>query len=243
MLDEETGDVVELGHAVNNSYVAHPSGLSPSRRSLGRPEVFGGKLWAGAQQQGWERAVESEVIGDGSPWIWNLAAEHFYDSHQVVDWYHAAEHLATASHLLPGEGTPAAKRWFKAHKPPSFQGHALHIAQELTAAAQRHPAIAEELEREAGYLRSNYRRMNYLEMREEGWPIGSGMVESGIKQFKARFTGPGMRWSRSSAEGLLPIRTTIMTAVLILPGREPATHPRIEMHPKAIRALDKREKL
>jgi hypothetical protein len=52
------------------------------------------------------------------------------------------------------------------------------------------------LEREAGYFHDNQRRMNYLEMREAEWPIASGMVESSAKQFKARFCGPGMRWSR-----------------------------------------------
>jgi len=46
--------------------------------------------------------------------------------------------------------------------------------------------------------------MNYLEMREEEWPIGSGMVERGGKQYKARFCGPSMRWSRAGAEKLLP---------------------------------------
>ncbi len=51
----------------------------------------------------------------------------------------------------------------------------------------------------AGYFDPNQRRMNYLELREEGWPIGSGMVESGAKQYKDRFTGPGMRWSRRGA--------------------------------------------
>jgi hypothetical protein len=53
--------------------------------------------------------------------------------------------------------------------------------------------------------------MNYLEMREEEWPIGSGMVESGAKQFKARFCGPGMRWSRQGAENLLPIRAAVLS--------------------------------
>jgi len=53
--------------------------------------------------------------------------------------------------------------------------------------------------------------MNYIEMREEGWPIGSGVVESGAKQFKARFSGPGMRWSRTGAENLLPIRAAVLS--------------------------------
>ncbi len=53
--------------------------------------------------------------------------------------------------------------------------------------------------------------MQYLEMREEGYPIGSGMVESAAKQYKARFAGSGMRWSRKGAKQLLPVRTAIMS--------------------------------
>ena len=77
--------------------------------------------------------------------------------------------------------------------------------------AQEHPAQAEKLQAEAGYFENNRRRMQYLELREEGFPIGSGMVESGCKQIRARFAGAGMRWSRSGAENLLPIRTALLS--------------------------------
>jgi len=53
--------------------------------------------------------------------------------------------------------------------------------------------------------------MQYLEVRDAGLPIGSGMVESGCKQFGARFNGAGMRWSRAGAERLLPIRAAILS--------------------------------
>ena len=87
---------------------------------------------------------------------------------------------------------------------------AARIAHELEQAASGAPN-AETLTREAAYFRHNHLRMNYLEMREELWPIGSGMVESGAKQFKTRFCGPGMRWSRKGAEHLLPIRSAILS--------------------------------
>jgi hypothetical protein len=199
-LDGETGERAELAQAVNNSYVAH----------LGGPEILGEVVWAEAARRGWEQAEESEVIGDGAPWIWNLAADHFYDSHQVVDWFHASEHLGEAARLLKGEGTPAATCWFNARQTALFEGHAARIAQELIAAAQARPSVAEALKKEAGYFSKNQHRMNYQEMREEGWAIGSGMVESAAKQFKARFTGPGMRWSRGGAERLIPVRAAIM---------------------------------
>jgi hypothetical protein len=98
-LDEQTGDMVELGHAVHNSYVAH----------LGGPELLGELVWMEAHRRGWEQAADTEVLGDGAPWVWNQAMTFFYDSHQVVDWYHGTEHLAHAAGLLGGEGTPAAK--------------------------------------------------------------------------------------------------------------------------------------
>jgi hypothetical protein len=198
--DRETGDMIELPHAVRNSYVAH----------LGGPEELGEKVWAEARRRGWEQASDTEVLGDGAAWVWNLAGTHFYDSRQLVDWYHATEHLGTAAGLLEGEGTTAAQRWFKQQETVLYQGQALRITRGLEAAAHTRPQSAEGLRREAGYFRNNERRMNYLEVREEGWPIGSGMVESGGKQFRARFAGSGMQWSRVGAERLLPIRAAIM---------------------------------
>jgi hypothetical protein len=198
--DKDTQEMVEHAHAVNNSYVAH----------LGGVEVFGDMVWAEAARREWEYAADTEVIGDGAPWIWNLALDCFYDSRQMVDWYHATEHLASAARLIKGEGTPASKRWFKAQATTLFQGRVMRIVLSLEAEAQANPTIAQELLKQAGYFRNNQRRMNYQEMREEGWLIGSGPVESGVKQYKARFTGPGMRWSRSGAERLLPVRSAVM---------------------------------
>jgi hypothetical protein len=199
--DRETGEWVDLAHAVNNSYTAH----------LGGPELFGQMVWAETHRRGWEQAADTEVVGDGASWIWNLAIDHFYDSLQVVDWYHGVEHLAQAARLLKGEKTLAAKRWLNARKTTLFAGHADRIALELLAAAQDQPDIAKELKKEAGYFHNHQRRMNYQEMREDGWAIGSGMVESAAKQFKARFTGSGMRWSRAGAERLIPVRAAIMS--------------------------------
>ena len=200
-LDSKTGEWVEQGHAVHNSYTCH----------LGGPEPFGKKLWAEAQRRRFRQAFESEVVADGAVWIWNLVGDYFYDSHQIVDWYHGTEHLAKAAHLIYGEGTPTAKRWLKDRETVLFQGQAGAIAAELVDWAKQKMAIRDELMSEAGYFDKNKHRMNYMTMREEGWVIGSGMVESGGKQYKARFAGPGMRWSRDGAEHLLPLRTAILS--------------------------------
>ena len=184
--DPLTGDVLDLAHTVANTYVAH----------LGGPEVFGQQLWAEAQARCWSQAAETIVLGDGAPWIWNLAAEHFYDSMQIVDWYHAKQHLAQAANLIHGEGTPAAQMWLKTQETVLFEGHAERVADCLAHQAKTKRKVAKELRAQAGYFRENQRRMQYLERREEDFPIGSGLAESGCKQFRARFTAAGMRWSR-----------------------------------------------
>jgi hypothetical protein len=198
--DKHTGEIVDLAHAMANTYVAH----------LGGPSVFGDLVWTEARQRHWMQARNTVVLGDGASWIWNLAADKFFTSRQVVDWYHAKLHLTQAASALHGEGT-AARRWVRDHETPLMQGHAERLARTLRQLAQKHSSDAEALRREAGYFQDNYRRMQYLEMREEGFPIGSGMVESACKQFRARLAGSGMRWSRAGLERLLPIRAAIMS--------------------------------
>jgi hypothetical protein len=200
--NKKTEEWEDLAHAVDNRHVAH----------LGGPEVFGQLLWAEAKRRGWESAVDKQAVGDGAPWIWNLVQDHFYDAREAVDWYHALEHLAATAGLLHEKGTAAEKKWYKSAKKALYQGHAERIAEELLDAVDDYPEeVADELRKEAAYLDTHKRRMQYLELREDGYVIGSGMVESGCKQFKSRFCGPGMRWGRTGIERLIPIRAAVMS--------------------------------
>jgi hypothetical protein len=199
--DTEAKEAVEIGHATHTSYISH----------LGGPEAFGRKLWTEAKRRRWHAAGDTQVVADGAAWIWNLVADYLYDAHQVVDWYHATEHLNLAAKLAFGEGTPQAARWFKQQETPLFQGHADKIALTIAQMAEENPTERENLLQQAGYFVHHQHRMSYLEMRMDGWVIGSGMVESGGKRFKDRFTKSGMRWSRAGAERLLPFRGALMS--------------------------------
>ena len=189
-IDPVTKEATEMGCAANSSYVAH----------LGGPAAFGQAMWAEARKRGWATALETQVLGDAAAWIWILAGEHFFTSRQTVDFFHAAEHLAVGARLLHGEGTTAASRWLSRQRKALYQGDVVRITSAMKRAAKRKPAVAKDLTREAGYFDKNKSRMNYLEMRNEGWLIGSGPVESAAKQIKARLAGPGMKWSRQGAE-------------------------------------------
>lgn len=107
--DERTGERGPVAHAVNVSYAAH----------LGGPEVFGDLVFTEARRRGWEQAQDTQVLGDGAVWIWNQAAVHFAKSRQLVDWYHAKQHLAEAARLFKGEGTRPIRCGSIAAKPPS----------------------------------------------------------------------------------------------------------------------------
>lgn len=197
----ESESFEDRAHAQHNSYVAH----------LGGPEGFGRVVWREAVRRRVPHAHDSLVMGDGANWIWNLASEHFGDSWQVVDWYHAKQHLHRVGDLVFGEGSPMSQQWVKTMRTPLYQGHATQVAQTIHELAEEYPSQQKALCSEAGYFENNKRRMQYLEMRDAGLPIGSGMVESGCKQFGARFKGAGMRWSRGGAERLIPIRAAILS--------------------------------
>lgn len=201
VLASQTQEPVEQGHATQITYVAH----------LGAPDELGQRLWAQAQARGWEQATGTQVLGDGAAWIWQLSDLYFAPHRQTVDWYHATDHLHAAAQLYAPVHERAATRWYNAAETLLFQGQVEQIVQQLTRRATLCPPQAAGLLTQATYFDNQKRRMNYLELREEGYLLGSGMIESGAKQFKARFTGPGMRWSREGIAHLIPVRAAVLS--------------------------------
>lgn len=199
---KQTGEEVERAVAQQCTYIAH----------LGGPEEFGARLWTEASQRKVPGAYEKVWVSDGAAWIWGLCQDYFPEAEQMVDWYHALAHLHTAASLLHGEGTDTARRWVEGMKTTLFQGHAARIADLLHKLASQFRAERDDrLKTEATFFRNNQRRMRYLEYREDGWPIGSGTIESGCKQFQTRLKGPGMRWSRPGAQRMLALRSVILS--------------------------------
>lgn len=190
--DPITGEWIDQAHAVHISY----------RAVLGTVTEFGAALWALAVDREVPQAAQVSVTADGAEWIWNLVADLFPDSVQIVDWFHACQHLAQAAEgLFPGD-LQAAQAWQQARRTDLYLGRTHTITQPLEQAGLA--SLAE-------YFYKHDRRMQYQEFREQGCPIGSGTVESAIKAFKNRLTGPGMRWSRPAAERMLVLRAAVMS--------------------------------
>src|SRR5258708_36634599 len=108
-----------------------------------------------------------------------------------------------------GEGSPTAQQWVKTMRTPLYQGQTWQVSAGIKELAAEYPNSAKAVLTEAGYFETNKRQMQYLEVRDAGLPIGSGMVESGCKQFGARFSGAGMRLKRAGSGRPIPVRAAI----------------------------------
>lgn len=169
---------------------------------LGDSGQFKPALWALAWRQGVPFAGDSAVTADGALWIWHLVADLFPGSTQIVDWYHAVQHLAEAVQTRFPAGGSEADVWLEMLKTWLSRGELKSIIRTLDEAG---------LADHGPYFRRHQRRMQYQEFREQGYPIGSGAIESGIKQYKQRFCGPGMQWSRPGAQRMAVIRSAILS--------------------------------
>lgn len=189
--DERTAEWTEQAHAVNLAYTA----------VLGDVNAFAPALWQLASAQAVPNAAHSSVTADGAEWIWNVAADYFPDSTQIVDWFHAKQHLSDAAQALFPDNSHAAATWLAQRTDDLFAGNIHCITTPLDTAG---------LTDHSHYFHNHKRRMQYQEFRENGLPIGSGTVESSVKQFKARLAGPGMRWNKDSAQNMLVIRAAVL---------------------------------
>jgi hypothetical protein len=144
------------------------------------------------------------VIGDGALWVWNVTEDVCPDERQIVDWFHAVQHVADAATALYPDDQDAKTRthWLRTNKDHLYVGRVHKI---IAALHQRRRSDL------ALYFERYQRQMQYLEFREEGFPIGSGTVESGVKQFKQRLTGTGMRWNPHSADHMLTIHAAALS--------------------------------
>lgn len=195
-------------------YVDTP--VPESLRYVARRTAKGGFAWLLyhlAVQCGLEQAQQVIVVGDGAPWIWNLAAEHFPGAVQIVDLYHAKEHVWEVARAVFGQATAGAA-WAAPACSLLEQGQ---IASLITA-IQALPPIAPEPgqarsipERAVDYFTTNAERMRYPTFRAQGMHIGSGIAEAACKTIvSTRAKRCGMRWTPEGIDALLPLRTCVL---------------------------------
>ncbi len=205
------GGVVD-GHLTALSYVA---AREPA-------EQFGPRLLAEAARRGalevvaWhggrtDRALAElrpvTVLGDGAAWIWDLASEHFGAAREVLDYWHACEHLTVIAHAVFGPGDTATA--WAAEQRRQLREAGGEAVQTVLATLQAPTAEgADVLRRERAYFRTHTARTDYPAVRAAGLPMASGAVEGGGVNgvVMTRLKRPGCRWSQAGADAVLHVR-------------------------------------
>lgn len=176
----------------------------------GEPAALGALLWPRAQAAGIDERREVVVLGDGAPWIWNLAAEHFPKRVEILDWYHAKEHVSATARVLYGEGTERSEQWRQEQLARLWDDRVEELIAQLRflGAHQRHLAKRQAVEDLRRYLTTNQARMHYRTFRQAGYHIGSGAAESAIGHvIQQRMKRAGIRWGPSGADAMLALRS------------------------------------
>jgi hypothetical protein len=169
--------------------------------------VFGRRLYAEAHNRGWNRAKRKVVIGDGAIWIWNIADEHFPGATQIVDLYHARQHLWELSGKLFSSDPRRRQRWVQQHQKKLDAGEIESLVKTLRAFTPPTDELANLLATEAEYFDRNAERMRYPKFRADHLFVGSGVIEAGCKTvIGSRLKQSGMFWTVRGANAIIALR-------------------------------------
>ena len=171
-------------------------------------ESFGRRIYREAWDRGWDRAKTKVVLGDGAVWIWNIADEHFPGAIQIVDLYHARQHLWELAAKLFSADDKQRKIWASRLEKKLDKGRVESVVKTIRAAATAgSPALNELIDGEAAFFERNAERMRYAQFRAQKLFVGSGVVEAGCKTvIGRRLKQSGMFWTVRGANSIIALR-------------------------------------
>ena len=165
--------------------------------------AFARRVRREAERRGFPDAARRVVLGDGAAWIWNLSSEQFPGAIQIVDLWHAEEHLWEVSKALHAGDAGRVEAWARARCDQLEAGRLDHLLQVLRSRAGN----CEPAQRCADYLERNRDRMRYAAFREQSLCVASGVVEAGCKTvIGSRLKRAGMHWTVAGANAVIALR-------------------------------------
>ena len=181
---------------------------------MGPIDALSERVWLEALRQGVRTAPRVVWLSDGARGLWRIFSERFATLPNVVailDFYHAASHLAqVASAMAVGGPARAAKVWFQNARHILRHQHPDDILDHLTneiKRASKKPFTFLVLHQVQRYLEAHKDHLDYERLKQLGLPIGSGLVESACKWLiQQHFKGVGMRWDQDGFHHLLHLR-------------------------------------
>jgi len=170
-------------------------------------DAFGKRIYLEAWKRGWSRAEKKVVMGDGAEWIWNLADQYFPGATQIVDLFHARQHLWDLARKLHPNDESGQNRWMMIHQDLLDNCKIKKLVTALRSIQTPSAELAEKLRTEAEYFRRNARRMRYPKFRRQHLFVGTGVIEAGCKTLiGSRCKQSGMFWTVRGANAILALR-------------------------------------
>ena len=167
---------------------------------------FAGLVEAEGIRRGARHVRQFTILGDGAAWIWGIADAKFPEATQIVDIWHAREHLHDLARLLEFMLGDQREDWLAARLDDLDHGDIDGIC----AAARVYPLLGskkDELRTALGYFENNALRMRHKWFRSRGLFTGSGVVEAGCKAvIGQRLKSSGMRWTVNGAGAIATLR-------------------------------------
>lgn len=171
------------------------------------PSPFAARVAREAIRRGFDRASRRVVLGDGARWIWNIVAEQFPDAIQIVDRFHAKQHLADVAKSIYGAGNDLCTRW--THQ--RFDELDAGDIDAILSALHRHSPKDDAARQCIDYFRNNRHRMRYDQFRAQGLCTSTGVVEAGCKTVVgARLKRAGMHWTVPGADAIIALRCSLL---------------------------------
>ena len=171
-------------------------------------EEFGKRIYLEAWKRGWSRAEKKVILGDGAEWIWNLVEQYFPGAVQIVDLYHARQHLWELARKLNPNDEVHQKAWMKIHQRRLLdKGKIQRLVASIRSIESANPEVIEKIRIEADYFERNAERMRYPKFRRQHLFVGSGVIEAGCKTvIGSRLKQSGMFWTVRGANAILALR-------------------------------------
>lgn len=170
-------------------------------------EEFGKRIYAEAVRRGVTRAQKVILLGDGAVWIRGISEDHFPNAIQIVDLFHALEHLWNIGKLVYGPMGEEVTRWFKNQKDELKEGDVKKVIVAIKWLQSQNQSVREEVKKTVGYFETNQDRMLYAEWIKQGLFVGSGVIEAGCKTIVGqRLKQSGMRWTVRGANAIIALR-------------------------------------
>ncbi|MGA2185722.1 MAG: ISKra4 family transposase [Bryobacteraceae bacterium] len=159
-------------------------------------EEFGKRLYLEAWNRGWSRAQKKVVIGDGAEWIRNIAQQHFPGAIQIVDLFHARQHVWDLARKPFPMDKAERECWITTEQDHLDEGRIEELVCSLRSIQVADPNLVEETRTQAEHFNKNAERMRYPRFRDQHLFVGSGIIEAGCKTvIAARLKQSGMFWT------------------------------------------------